>query len=265
MKITVCELYNGRGNFAGEWDQLVKHVRTQRSAFVLLPEMPFFPWFPGARHFDARTWSAAVTAHDEWEARLSELRPAIALGTRPVNYGDVRYSAGYWWNNDQDVIETLHVKSRLSSEAGSWETSWYQPAVPDFEVATVGGFRIGMLIGTELWMADQAKLYGEDGAHVIAAPRVDYLPDSSVPIEDSAWLAASRAAARAAGTYLISSTRGARGDGCSGHAWIIAPDGQTLATTSPEAPIVTADLPVAPDTPNERDATPGTDPSAPSS
>jgi len=33
---------------------------------VLLPEMPFFPWFPTARDFDARTWRDAVAAHDDW-------------------------------------------------------------------------------------------------------------------------------------------------------------------------------------------------------
>lgn len=256
MKITVCELYDGRDSFAEEWDRLVQHVRAERSALVLLPEMPFFPWFPSARHFDARTWRAAVAAHDAWEARLSELSPAIALGTRPLDYGDVRYSAGYWWNNDERIIETLHVKSRLSNEEGSWETTWYQPGVPDFEAATIGGFRVGMLIGPEMWIPDQAKLYGEEGARLIAAPRADRLRDSNIPIEDSAWLAGSRAAAKASGAYLISSTRTTRADGLGGPAWIIDPNGRTLAITSAEAPIATADVPIVLDTPDGRDAAP---------
>jgi predicted amidohydrolase len=241
MKITVCQLHNGRESMAADWGRLVQHVRSERSAIVLLPEMPFFTWFPTARRFDARIWGDAIAAHDEWETHLSELMPALALGTRPVHYG-VRYSVGFMWNEDEGITETLHAKTRLSSEEGSWETSWYDQAVPDFKIAKVAGARIGMLIGLELWLPGQAKLYGEDGAQIIAVPRVDRPEDSNVSPEEDEWLAAGRDAAKASGAWCISSTRGTRGDSLGGAAWIVGPDGQTHAVTSADEPIASAEV-----------------------
>ena len=173
MKVTVCQLHNEREAFAADWDRLVAHVKAQRSDLVLLPEMPFFQWFPTPREFDAGVWRAAVAAHDTWEKRLSELMPAVALGTRPVDFGALRYSVGFVWNEDEGITETIHVKSCLSNEDGFWETTWYQKAVPDFESATVGAVRVGMLIGLELWVPEGAMTYGEDKVHLIAIPRMD--------------------------------------------------------------------------------------------
>lgn len=242
MRVTICRLHNGRESLAADWDRLVRHVRAQRSAIVLLPEMPFFPWFPAERRFDARTWGEAIAADDDWETRLSELTPAIALYTRPVNYGDIRYSVGFMWKEDEGIAESLHAKSRLSSEEGSWETRWYDPAVADFELATAAGARIGMLIGPEIQTPGQAKLYGEDGAQIIAVPRVDRPEDAGVSIEDDEWLAAGRHAAKASGACCISSTRGTRCDALGGAAWIIAPDGRTLAVTSADEPMMTVEV-----------------------
>lgn len=240
MKVTVCQLHNERAGFAADWDQLVRHVGAQRSAILLLPEMPFFPWFPAARHFDATTWRDAIAAHDGWERRLSELAPTTVLGTRPVDYGDRRYAVGFMWNQDEDIMETIHVKSRLASEEGSWETSWYESAALDFEMAALGSIHIGMLIGAELWMSDQAKLYGEDGAQIIAVPCAGYSADPAAM--DNRWLAGGRAAAEAACAYCIASSRGTHAGSPGGVGWIIAPDGQPLAITSSDQPIVTAEI-----------------------
>jgi predicted amidohydrolase len=243
MRITVCQLHNGREAFAVDWDRLVAHVKAQRSEFVLLPEMPFFPWFPTPLEFDAAIWRAAVAAHDAWEKRLSELRPAVALGTRPVDFGALRYNAGFVWNEEQGIGETIHVKSCLSDEDGSWETTWYAKAAPDFESATIGAARVGMLIGLELWMPDAAKTYGGEGVHIVAIPRVD----RSVDAHESAasaqeWLAGGRAAALESGAFCVSSSRGGHANTVGGPGWILAPDGRTLAQTSDREPFVTAEV-----------------------
>ena len=241
MKITVCQLHNGREALAGDWQGLVEHVRAERSGLVLLPEMPFYPWFPTPREFVARTWRDAVAAHDTWERRLSELMPAIALGTRPADFGSLRYSVGFMWNDDEGMTETIHVKSCLSNEDGFWETTWYEKAVPDFECATVGTIHVGMLIGLELWMPDRARLYGEDGAQVIAIPRVDRAR-ADIETTNSEWIAGGRAAAVASGAYCISSSRGSHGRTSGGAGWIVAPDGTLLAVTSADQQFVTADV-----------------------
>jgi N-carbamoylputrescine amidase len=242
MRITVCQLHNGRDAFAADWDSLVEHVKAQRSELVLLPEMPFYSWFPTPRHFNAQVWREAVAAHDAWEKRLSELMPAIALGTRPVDFGNLRYSAGFMWNDEEGIAETIHVKSCLSNEEGAWETTWYERAVPDFEAAKVGDARVGMLIGLELWMTDQARFYGEDGVHIIAVPRVDRSADADFDLANQAWLDGGRITATASGVYCISSSRGGRGNSAGGAGWVIAPDGQTLATTSPDQPFTSIDV-----------------------
>jgi N-carbamoylputrescine amidase len=243
MKVTVCQLHNERGAFAADWDRLVAHVKTQRSDLVLLPEMPFFPWFPTPREFDAGTWRAAVAAHDTWEKRLSELMPAVALGTRPVDFGALRYSAGFVWNEDEGITETIHVKSCLSNEDGFWETTWYQKAVPDFESATVGAARVGMLIGLELWVPEGASTYGEDKVHLIAVPRMDgSMDDDECVASNEEWLSGGRAAALESGAFCVSSSRGGHNNTAGGTGWILAPDGRTLARTSGEEPFVTAEV-----------------------
>jgi predicted amidohydrolase len=243
MKITVCQLHNGREAFAVDWDRLVAHVKAQHSDLVLLPEMPFFPWFPTTLEFDAGIWRAAVAAHDAWEKRLTELMPAVPLGTRPVDFGALRYNVGFVWKEDEGITETIHVKSCLTNEDGSWETTWYEKAAPDFESATVGAARVGMLIGLELWMPDAAKTYGEDNVHVIAIPRVDRSADADECASSAQeWLAGGRAAASSSGAFCISSSRGGHAHPVGGPGWILAPDGRTLARTSDAEPFVTAEV-----------------------
>lgn len=243
MKITVCQLHNGRESFAADWDGLVRHARVRHSDLVLLPEMPFFPWFAGPREFDARVWRAAVAAHDTWERRLSELLPAVAFGTRPVDFGALRYNAGFFWKADEGLAETIHVKSCLSHQEGAWETSWYGKAVADFKSATAAGISVGMLIGLELFFSEQARLYGEDGAQIVVVPRVDRsMAQEDLATSNEEWLAGGRAAALASGTYCISSTRGSHDNSAGGAGWILAPDGRTLALTSSDEPFVTVQV-----------------------
>src|SRR6267378_512597 len=120
MKITVCQLHNAPDAFAQDWDRLVAHVRAEESDLVLLPEMPFFRWFPLSRAFDAGVWRAAVAAHTAGERRLAELAPAVVLGTRPIDFGNVRYNAGFAWHAEEG-IETVHAKAYLTREEGAWE------------------------------------------------------------------------------------------------------------------------------------------------
>jgi N-carbamoylputrescine amidase len=187
-----------------------------------------------------------VAAHDTWERRLSELMPAVPLGTRPVDFGALRYSAGFVWNEDEGITETIHVKSCLSNEDGFWETTWYQKAIPDFESATVREARVGMLIGLELWMPEGASTYGGDNVHLIAIPRVDRSVDEAECVaSNEEWLAGGRTAALESGAYCASSSRGGHGDSAFGNGWVMAPDGRTLGRTSGDEPFVTVDVDLA--------------------
>src|SRR5262245_52351678 len=98
MIVTACEMHDGPEDFARDWEQLVAHVRERGSDLVVLPEMPFHPWFATSPHYDPAVWSAAVAAHDAWERRLPELEPAMVMATRPVDFGNERYNAGFVWS-----------------------------------------------------------------------------------------------------------------------------------------------------------------------
>ena len=76
MKITVCELANKMDVLEQEWQELVSHVKAEGSDWVLLPEMPFYPWLAQTNQVDAERWQASVEMHDRWLSRLTELTPA---------------------------------------------------------------------------------------------------------------------------------------------------------------------------------------------
>lgn len=81
-----------------------------------------------------------------------------------------------------------------------------------------------------------------DGAQIVAIPRVDRSAETEVGAANEEWLAGGRAAAIASGAFCISSSRGGNGDRVGGAGWILAPDGQTLAMTSSDAPFVSAEV-----------------------
>jgi N-carbamoylputrescine amidase len=65
MKVTVCELRNDAHGLETDWKALVEHVKSKKSDFVLLPEMPFYPWVAGTNKVDPQIWQQAVVAHDQ--------------------------------------------------------------------------------------------------------------------------------------------------------------------------------------------------------
>ena len=241
MKITVCQLHDARDAFAKDWDELLDHVKVEQSELVLLPEMPFFQWFPVSRAFDAGVWRAAVSAHSVGEQRLAELAPARVLGTRPIDFGNLRYSAGFIWDAEEGIA-TVHAKAYLANGEGAWESVWYDKAVPEFVPAQVDGASFGMLIGSELWLMEQARVYGEDDVHVIAVPRVSLPRHMPGTTTDEAWMAAACTAAVTSGAYCISSCRAGDGAGSGGPGWIIAPDGIPLAVTSYDRPFASVEV-----------------------
>jgi predicted amidohydrolase len=118
----------------------------------------------------------------------------------------------------------------------AWEVTWYHAATPEFTPAQVGDSHIGFLISTELWAMEQARQYGEDGARILATPRIT----SGATREK--WLAAGRTAAVLAGAFGLSSNKADSATVYGGQGWIIDPDGNVIATTSEDFPYVTAEI-----------------------
>jgi N-carbamoylputrescine amidase len=236
MRVTVCQLPDDSRAFERSWEHLVAHARESRSELIVLPEMPFHPWFAATRRFDPDVWRAVVTAHDSWEKRLPELAPAAVMGSRPIEFGNERYNAAFLWTEQAGGLATVHGKAYLPEEEGTWEASWYAAAAPDFEPARVGNASVGVLICSELWAMEQARLYGKENVHLLVTPRL-----TGAETLDK-WLAGGRVAAILAGAYGLSSNRHDDAKGFGGQGWIVGPDGEVLALTTPDEPFVTQDV-----------------------
>jgi N-carbamoylputrescine amidase len=241
IKATVCELRNSPEGFADDWQRLVAHVKEQRSDLIVLPELAFAPWFAVMRRFDAQIWHSAVAAHDSWLEHLPDLTPAAAIGTRPIDADGARFNQGFLWTADKGYLP-VHEKYYLPDEDGFWEASWYGRGEREFTPFGLGETRIGMQICTEIWFMEHARAYGQAGVHLLAVPRAT--PRQTL----DKWLAGGRAAAVIAGAFTLSSnpiTHPAERASLGGQGWIIGPDGDVLAITSPEQPFVTLELDLA--------------------
>jgi N-carbamoylputrescine amidase len=238
MKVTVCELRNEPDDFALDWKKLVRHVKTEKSNLVLLPEMTFYPWFAWKRQFNPNVWKAAIAAHVEWAMRLQELQPAIVCASRPMNKGGRRLNEAFIWES-RSGYRAAHVKSYLPDEEGFWEASWYHRGNGDFKPIQSSKALIGFVICTEIWFFEYSRDYGKNGVHLVACPRAT--PRSTL----DKWLAGGRAASVVSGAFCISSNRtnpDEEGADLGGQGWIVGPDGEVLGLTSKEKPFLTMDI-----------------------
>jgi predicted amidohydrolase len=235
LRVTVCELPDDPKSFAPAWENLLIHVREQRSDLVLLPELPFYPWFARTPQFDDQVWRRAQEAHDEMMSRLSVLAPVIVLGTHLVREGESRFNRGFCWTATEGY-RGVHDKYYFPDEAEFYERRWFDRNLRDFSLARVGELAIGFLICTEVMFNEWARHYGKLGANIIAVPRASTRHDR--------WLVAPRMAAIVSGAFVISSTRG-KDDLFGGMGLVIGPDGEVLATTSQVEPFATVEIDLA--------------------
>jgi len=245
VRVTVCQIPNEPAPLAEAWTALCDHLLAEDSDLLVLPEMPFSPWLAGSPDVDAEAWRAAAREHERWCERLGELGVAIVLGSRPVADPEPRNRAFAW--TSAGGIRDLHDKAYLPDEEGFWEARWYRRGSPDYELATVmarGGekARVGLLLCTEMWFLEHARAYGRAGAHIIAVPRAT--PGSTL----DKWVAGGRTVAVVSGAYCLSAAPyNAPGHGADlgGGSWIIDPEGELIALTTPAAPFATRDIDIA--------------------
>lgn len=243
MRVTVCELPDIPGDLEGAWRGLVAHVREARSELVLLPELPFAPWFGVRREFDAATWRGVVDGHAAWASRLAELAPARVLSTRAVDAAEGRFNEAVVWDA-AGGLRGVHRKRNLPDEPGFWEASWYRRGSAPPPAVSCGAASVSFQICTELWFLDVARALGKRGIHLLASPRAT--PASSA----DKWIAGGRVAAVVSGAFCLSSNRAGRAAAdpeltFAGRGWVIGPEGDVLALTSAEEPFLTRDVDLA--------------------
>jgi N-carbamoylputrescine amidase len=235
MRVTVCQLPDERRAFDRAWARLGAHARDEGSDLVLLPELPFHPWFATERRFDPEVWRAVVEAHEAWAGRLGELGAHAVAGTRATESRGRRYNEGYVWTSKDGVVP-VHRKVHLPDEPGVRETSWYHPGPARFVPERAGRATVGFLICSEIWAMERATEYADRGVQLLLSPR---LTERASVVQ---WLAAGKATALLAGAYSLSSNRSARGGEFGGAGWVIDPSGETLATTNVRRPFATVEV-----------------------
>lgn len=236
MKITVCELPDNRKAFASVWEEFVVYVRTQQSDLVLLPELPFYRWFPRTQQFDIQVWQSAQAEHDAMMGQLPELAPAVVLGTRLVTEQELHLNRGFYWTATEGY-KGVHDKYYFPNDENFYEQSWFDRNQRDFTPAHVQDMTIGFLICTEVMFNEWARHYGKQGASIIAVPRA-----SSLNYEN--WIVAMRMAAIVSGAFVISSNR-VDEHLFQGRGVVIDPNGIVLASTSQRKPFVTIEIDLA--------------------
>ncbi|MDX1710570.1 MAG: carbon-nitrogen hydrolase family protein [Rhodovibrionaceae bacterium] len=240
MKVTVCQIDNRPENLEASWQALVDHVGSVGSEFVLLPEMPFSDWLAAEEQVDGARWQKAVHDHEHWLERLPELGAQAVAGTRPALDGHRRRNRAFVHCDGR--VEDIRDKAYLPDEPWYWEASWYEPGPVDYPTFSAAGAVAGVQICTEMWFLQHARAYGEAGAQLLCVPRAT--PHQSI----DKWLAGGRTAGVVAGAFCLSSALwnppGAPAN-LGGLAWITDPEGNVLATTTPQTPAATADIDLA--------------------
>jgi len=137
------------------------------------------------------------------------------------------------------ALVPLRSKHFLPNEPGGWEASWFTPGEAAFPRYAAGPLDFGLSICTELWALENYASYAALGIHAILSPR------ASAAQTTAKWLAVGTVAAVRSGAYSLSSNRLHAYGSCGGVGWIISPDGELLARTSPGQPFATQDIDIA--------------------
>ena len=239
MKVTVCELHDNLEDFEGDWQNLVVHVKNEKSDLLLLPEMPFYPWMADTDQVNPNIWREAVLTHEKWMSNFNSLEKIIIIGTRPVIISGHFFNEAFIWSQGIGY-RNVHKKYYLPNEQGFWEATWYERGEKKFSTIVLNDICIGFLICTELWFTEHARTYAKQGIQLLVCPRASLFSTLEK------WILAGRVAAIMSGAYCLSSNhRGFSKHGVEfgGKGWIIEPEnGDVLGTTSPENPFLTLEI-----------------------
>jgi predicted amidohydrolase len=234
MRITICELSHEPAALRVAWAGLCAHTTRHASELVLLPECAFVPALWESEVFDYHRWEHAVQLSSAWLGRLHELGVEHVVGTRPVEVGGRPFNQGYLWLPACGVVP-LRRKYFLPDEPGGWEARWFCKGDPAFPVYRAGVLSFGLNICTELWALET---YGDYAGktQVVLSPR------ATGAATITKWMAAGVVAAVRSGAYCVSSNRVDPSGACGGESWVISPEGEVLATTTPTSPFATVDV-----------------------
>jgi len=238
MRLAVCEA--PAAMLAGDagWNRLVEQCETKAPDVLLLNEMPFGPWISVGAERDSEILKTSQQQHLDGMEHLGALGMYAVLGTYPRFEGALSVNQAFVWT-PMNGLEVVHTKQFFPNEGGFHEARWFERGQQRFELADALGVQVGFLICTDVMFNEWARYYRHKRAHLIAVPR-------ATPVgSESRWKTMCAAAAIVSGCYVASSNRSGideSGMEFAGKGWIFNPIGEMIAETTPEQPVVTAEL-----------------------
>jgi N-carbamoylputrescine amidase len=238
VKVTVCELPHEEWRIEPAWAALCAHTQSHHSDWVLLPEFAFVEPVWQRETFDHAHWATIVAQSEAWLRRLGELDCAVVVGARPILDGDRPYNEAFLWRASGSIVP-LRRKAHLPDEPGGWEARWFHRGAAEFPVHREADVTFGVNICTEMWALQTYAAYADQGVHAVLSPR------ATGAATTAKWLALGTTAAVRSGAYSLLSNRIHHDGSCGGVGWVISPDGELMARTSPEQPACTVDIDLA--------------------
>jgi predicted amidohydrolase len=216
------------------WDTAIQvPFRFDATEILVTNEMPFGVWQPVGRKFNgdqARDW---VNLHERGLDALAKIPVAAVISSRPVLSGNKLANEAFALVGGR--YEILHHKHFFPAEYGWEEKAWFETAREGFDVVTIAGLKIGVLLCTELMFPEKARWLGRLGADLIAVPR-------ATGIDHRMWRTAASMAAIVSGAYVVSSNRTGQHDKASprfgGGAFAVDVDGIEVWMSSTAQPAI---------------------------
>lgn len=239
MRVTVCQIpAHEEAAREAAFSALFDHAKRERSEVVVLPEMAIGAWLANDRECRPDDWGLACDAHDSKIAEFQNHGVPV-VGSRPVCIGDKRFNQGFLAHDG--ACEAVHHKRFLPNEPGYWEANWYHRGDGGFAVFDINGATAGLMICTDLWFVEHARMLGRGGAGMICHPRATERRTLDK------WRVGVQAAGVISGAYILSSNlwepvQGESDANLGGHAMIASPDGSLLGETDEHNPFLTLDI-----------------------
>ncbi|MEN5158757.1 carbon-nitrogen hydrolase family protein [Achromobacter spanius] len=239
MRICMMEGPAGLLPEGANWEGIADRIHELAPDLLVTNEMPFGPWLAASPSYDAALAAESVRVHEAGLAALAALGVPAIISSRPVPAGERLANEAFALREGR--YTALHHKQYFPEEPGFFEATWFRGAREGFDVADVGGIRVGVLLCTELMFNERARRYGRAGAELIVVPRAS-------GASNGRWLTAGAMAALVSGCYVVSSNRAGRtpqGQVFGGVAFAFQPGGEPLAQSTDTASIVAFDVDAA--------------------
>jgi N-carbamoylputrescine amidase len=234
FRIATCEFPDRADDAGAMWRRLEDQLAGTPVDLLVLPELAGVDSFWASPDFDEATWQRAVAIHARLGEKLKRIAAARIMGTRAADVDGLRWNENFLWKPETGLVPG-RPKAWLPQQEGGWEVSWFDRGPQNILPQRDGELCFSELVCTEIMVSTAARRLGQAGVQLIAAPR------ATGP--HPRWEVATRMVAIAAGAFVVTANR--RGGTLTGGSWIVTPDGDILARTTEDNPIISLEIDLA--------------------